>query len=120
MKNDFNWPFFNFYTETKAIAINPNISSSATGWSYKVENKLATVWIDIPGIDKKNLNVIINGSNLLIKGTSDIPSKSTNLEYILPKDWDLELLTTKLENGILIVTVPLKLTPVTTRKLTVE
>jgi len=64
--------------------------------------------IDLPGIKKEDVNLIVNERVLEIKAERKNKKYSFQQKYTLPRSVDSEKLTAKMEDGVLYITIPSK------------
>jgi len=82
-------------------------------------DKLYTVTLDIPGVDKKNVNIEVEGSALIVSGKrEEVNEKDMSLYYSqtrygnfsrtfnLPEEINVEKIGAKYKNGTLVLTLP--------------
>ena len=82
-------------------------------------DKLYTVTLDIPGVEKKNVNIEVEGSALIISGKREkVNEKDMSLYYSqtrygnfsrtfnLPEEINVEKIGAKYKNGTLVLTLP--------------
>jgi len=82
-------------------------------------DKLYTVTLDIPGVEKKNVNIEVEGSALIVSGKrEEVNEKDMSLYYSqtrygnfsrtfnLPEEINVEKIGAKYKNGTLILTLP--------------
>jgi len=82
-------------------------------------DKIYTVTLDIPGVDKKNVNIEVEGSSLIVSGKrGESNEKDMSLYYSqtrygnfsrtfnLPEEISVEKIGAKYKNGTLILTLP--------------
>ena len=82
-------------------------------------NKLYTVTLDIPGVEKKNVNIEVEGSSLIVSGKrEEANEKDMSLYYSqtrygnfsrrfnLPEEINVEKIAAKYKNGTLVLTLP--------------
>ena len=87
--------------------------------SISENDKLYTVTMDIPGVDKKDVNIEVEGSCLTVSGKRDEKNeKDMSLYYSqtrygnfsrtfnLPEEIGVEKISAKYKNGTLILTLP--------------
>jgi HSP20 family molecular chaperone IbpA len=77
--------------------------------------------MDIGNYDKKNINILFRGKDLIVSGKRELVKDKNNgrsnrtssftYKYHLNSDFDMKNTTAKLENGTLIVNVPKTTTP---------
>ena len=92
-------------------------------WAPKVNvfenDKLYTVTLDIPGVEKKNVNIEVEGSALIVSGKrEEVNEKDMSLYYSqtrygnfsrtfnLPEEINVEKISAKYKNGTLNLTLP--------------
>ena len=92
-------------------------------WAPKVNvfenDKLYTVTLDIPGVEKKNVNIEVEGSALIVSGKRvEVNEKDMSLYYSqtlygnfsrtfnLPEEINVEKISAKYKNGTLNLTLP--------------
>ena len=92
-------------------------------WTPKVNvfenDKLYTVTLDIPGVEKKNVNIEVEGSALIVSGKRvEVNEKDMSLYYSqtrygnfsrtfnLPEEINVEKISAKYKNGTLNLTLP--------------
>ena len=92
-------------------------------WTPKVNvfenDKLYTVTLDIPGVEKKNVNIEVEGSALIVSGKrEEVNEKDMSLYYSqtrygnfsrtfnLPEEINVEKISAKYKNGTLNLTLP--------------
>ena len=82
-------------------------------------DKLYTVTLDIPGVEKKDVNIEVEGSSLIVSGKrEDANEKDMSLYYSqtrygnfsrtfnLPEEISVEKINAKYKNGTLVLTLP--------------
>ena len=87
--------------------------------SISENDKLYTVTMDIPGVDKKDVNIEVEGSCLTVSGKRDEKNeKDMSLYYSqtrygnfsrtfnLPEEIGVEKISAKYKNGTLVLTLP--------------
>ena len=92
-------------------------------WTPRVNvfenDKLYTVTLDIPGVEKKNVNIEVEGSALIVSGKrEEVNEKDMSLYYSqtrygnfsrtfnLPEEINVEKISAKYKNGTLNLTLP--------------
>ncbi|MGD9971298.1 MAG: Hsp20/alpha crystallin family protein [Sulfuricurvum sp.] len=84
--------------------------------SMKESDKAYLITIDLPGMDKKDINIETSGNRLSVSGERKEESESKEVSkhsyaqfhqsYLLPDDADLGAITASSLNGVLKITVP--------------
>ena len=82
-------------------------------------DKLYTVMLDIPGVEKKDVNIEVEGSSLIVSGKrEEANEKDMSLYYSqtrygnfsrtfnLPEEINVEKINAKYKNGTLVLTLP--------------
>lgn len=94
--------------------INDDYSSFYKGWLefvksnsfYLSEDKDYKIELEVPRFNKKQLTVELENNLLVVKG--DNGSSKFTQSFLLEQDADVNKLTSKLENGVLYISIPKK------------
>ncbi len=75
---------------------------------YDKDSKTWTVEVELPGMDKKDVDIKVVDSNLVVLAKND--EREFSVRYYLGKDIDKDSIEASMENGLLIIKAKL-LTP---------
>jgi HSP20 family molecular chaperone IbpA len=78
--------------------------NAAPGFSVEQDGKAWTLSLDIPGVDRKDLSIAIEGRIVRIE-TQAQAKRPFKAAYELPQDLDAAASTARLENGVLTLTL---------------
>ena len=95
---------FNSYANSTTA--HANYTNTWYAWSTDFNYLLEATMV---GISKSDLKVSVVGNSLVIKGTPSVKSRfvtAFNHSWALAKDADVSRIDARLENGLLIVTIP--------------
>lgn len=78
--------------------------NAAPGFSVEQDDKAWTLSLDVPGVDRKDLSIAIEGRIVRIE-TQAQAKRPFKAAYELPQDLDAAASTARLENGVLTLTL---------------
>ncbi len=78
--------------------------NAAPGFSVEQDDKAWTLSLDVPGVDRKDLSIGIEGRIVRIE-TQAQAKRPFKAAYELPQDLDAAASTARLENGVLTLTL---------------
>jgi HSP20 family protein len=85
------------------------VAGTGASWAPKAqvnyEDRGTTISLDVPGIKPDQLEVLVDGNTLTIKGSRPGHGSFTK-SYDLPESTDTEKLEARVEDGVLTVLVP--------------
>lgn len=99
--------------ETNISTFTPNVNTREGEFAYHIE-------VDLPGIDKKDINIDIDDGKLTISGKREFKEEVKEKDYFkmesyfgtlqrsftIPKNVDVENITASCANGVLEVVIP--------------
>lgn len=89
----------------------PQIVSETPASEDRSDRDVFLVSIDLPGVDRTNVDITLDGDFLLIRAKRDtesdgIPTRVYTSKLGFPENGDMEKLEANLKNGVLIVSAP--------------
>ncbi len=78
--------------------------NAVPGFSVEQDDKAWTLSLDVPGVDRKDLSIAIEGRIVRIE-TQAQAKRPFKAAYELPQDLDAAASTARLENGVLTLTL---------------
>ena len=81
-----------------------HFTPTTTTNNMKLEDDVLTMEFDVPGLSKKDINIKVEDSVLLIEGDND--DRTFNKRYNISEDWDVSKTSAKVKDGVLRVSIP--------------
>ena len=72
--------------------------------NMRIEDDVLTMEFDVPGLSKKDINVKVEDSILLIEGDNE--RRTFNKRYNIQEDWDVSKTTAVVKDGVLTISIP--------------
>lgn len=109
---------------------NSFMKSAYSSSSMREDNKSYIISVDLPGIDKKDINIETISNNLVIsasredKNSSKETQKRSFREYkqsfLLPNDANMDAISATSKNGVLEITIPKTASKAKTKKIEIK